>query len=114
MARLVMFSEEVGRQRYVDVEYPAWVVTGYPRYVPEILDIVTVDDVVYDLGSGDGRIVIAAAGRGCRAVGVELDGDLVLGQAYFRSAGVEHEVVNDNAFEVVFVETELLTTGDGA
>src|SRR6266511_4401622 len=34
-------------------------------------------------------------------------GDLVTGQAYFRSAGVEHEVVNDNAFEVVFVEIEL-------
>ena len=49
MARLVMFSKEVGRQRYIDVEYPAWVLTGYPRYVPEILDMVTIDDVVYDL-----------------------------------------------------------------
>ncbi len=49
MARLVMFSPDVSRQRYVDVEYPAWVLTGYPRYVPEILDMVTVDDVVYDL-----------------------------------------------------------------
>jgi len=36
--------------RYVDVEYPAWVVVGYPRYVPEILDMVTADDVVYDMG----------------------------------------------------------------
>ena len=34
-------------------------------------------DVVYDLGSGDGRIVIAAALRGARAVGVELDSVLV-------------------------------------
>ena len=49
MARLVMFSSEVGRLRYVDVEYPAWVMVGYPRYVPEILDMVTIDDVVYDL-----------------------------------------------------------------
>jgi hypothetical protein len=49
MARLVMFSKLVGRQRYVDVEYPAWVLTGYPRYAPEILDLVTVEDVVYDL-----------------------------------------------------------------
>jgi cyclopropane fatty-acyl-phospholipid synthase-like methyltransferase len=39
---------------------------------------VTAADVVYDLGSGDGRIVIAAAQRyGARAVGVELDPDLV-------------------------------------
>jgi len=28
MARLVMFSEEVQKLRYVDVEYPAWVPTA--------------------------------------------------------------------------------------
>jgi hypothetical protein len=49
MARLVMFVEEVQRTRYVDVEYPAWVVCGYPRYVPEVLDMVTLEDVVEDL-----------------------------------------------------------------
>ena len=42
----------------------------------------------------------------------ETVGDLVAGQAYTRPAGAEHEVVNENAFEVVFVETELLKTGD--
>lgn len=36
------------------------------------------DDILYDLGSGDGRIVIQAAKiTGCRAVGIEIDGDLV-------------------------------------
>jgi len=36
------------------------------------------DDLVIDLGSGDGRIVIAAAQKyGARAVGIELDGALV-------------------------------------
>ena len=36
------------------------------------------DDVVYDLGSGDGRIVIAAARDfGARGVGIELDPALV-------------------------------------
>jgi SAM-dependent methyltransferase len=34
-------------------------------------------DVVFDLGSGDGRTVIAAAKRGARAVGVEYNPDLV-------------------------------------
>ena len=39
---------------------------------------VTKDDVVYDLGSGDGRIVILAAQKyGARGVGVELDPRLV-------------------------------------
>ncbi|BAZ27934.1 3-isopropylmalate dehydrogenase [Cylindrospermum sp. NIES-4074] len=48
-ARLVMYSQQVERQRFIDVEYPAWVVVGYPAYVPQILDIVTADDVIYDL-----------------------------------------------------------------
>ena len=42
------------------------------------LGAVTADDVVYDLGSGDGRIVIAAArDRGARGVGFEIDPALV-------------------------------------
>jgi hypothetical protein len=49
MARLVMFSDEVQGLRYVDVEYPAWAVVGYPRFVPQILDMVTADDVMHDL-----------------------------------------------------------------
>src|SRR5580765_93624 len=31
------------------VEVPAWVIVGYPRYAPEIQDIVTMDDLVYDV-----------------------------------------------------------------
>lgn len=39
---------------------------------------VSADDVVYDLGSGDGRIVIRAAERfGARGVGIEIDSALV-------------------------------------
>src|SRR3712207_2060027 len=35
---------------------------------------VTAKDVVYDLGCGDGRIVITAAQKyGCRAVGIDID-----------------------------------------
>ena len=33
-------------------------------------------DLVYDLGSGDGRIVVTAAKKGAKAVGFEIDGDL--------------------------------------
>jgi hypothetical protein len=49
MARLVMYAENVSKVRYVDVDYPAWVVAGYPRYVPVVLDMVTMDEVLYDL-----------------------------------------------------------------
>jgi hypothetical protein len=39
---------------------------------------VTAQDVVFDLGSGDGRVVIAAAREfGARGVGVEIDAELV-------------------------------------
>jgi len=51
-------------------------------------------DVVYDLGSGDGRIVIRAAKNyGVRAVGIEMDG-LLLDKAKkdAKAAGVSHLV----------------------
>ncbi len=47
-------------------------------------------DVVYDLGSGDGRIVIAAAKKGARAIGFEIDGDLLKqSRENIRAAGVQ-------------------------
>ena len=47
-------------------------------------------DVVYDLGSGDGRIVIAAARQfGARGIGIEIDPDLVRkSEEAARAAGV--------------------------
>ena len=52
-------------------------------------------DVVYDLGSGDGRIPIAAArDHGARGVGIELDARLVaLARCNAREAGVADKVV---------------------
>jgi len=52
------------------------------------------DDVVYDLGCGDGRIVIAAAQlRGVRAIGYDIDPVRVEeARANVRAAGVEHLV----------------------
>lgn len=51
-----------------------------PHVVWRMLELAEVssDDVVYDLGSGDGRIVLAAAQRyGARGVGIEIDPELV-------------------------------------
>ncbi len=36
------------------------------------------------------------------------EASLVAGQAYYRAEGVEHNVVNANDYEFVFVETEIL------
>jgi SAM-dependent methyltransferase len=61
------------------------------------------DDVVYDLGSGDGRIVILAAQTyGARAVGVEIDPKLV---QVAREGAREGEVAD----LVSFVEGDLFT-----
>jgi SAM-dependent methyltransferase len=67
-----------------------------PAVVAKMLELarVTKDDVVYDLGSGDGRIVIMAAQRfGARGVGVEIDPQLV-GEAHENAqrAGVADRV----------------------
>jgi len=52
------------------------------------------EDLVYDLGSGDGRIVITAASRyGARGIGFEIDPELVrVSRENARRAGVEHLV----------------------
>jgi hypothetical protein len=55
-----------------------WVPTPQ-ELVDKMLDLakVTPKDYVIDLGSGDGRTVIAAAKRGARAVGIEYNPDMV-------------------------------------
>ena len=78
---------------------PASVVPYVPT-TPAIVDAmlklanVSKTDVVYDLGCGDGRIVIAAAKQfGARGVGVDIDPDLIAqARANAKAAGVEHLV----------------------
>jgi SAM-dependent methyltransferase len=68
-----------------------WVPTASPL-VERMLDMakVTPKDFVMDLGSGDGRTVIAAAQRGARALGIEYNADMVaLSRTRAKAAGVE-------------------------
>lgn len=56
-------------------------VASHPDVVDAMLRLAGVgkDDVVYDLGCGDGRVVIrAAAAYGARGLGVDVDGTLVV------------------------------------
>lgn len=77
---------------------------------PEIVDRmlgmagVTGDDVVYDLGCGDGRIVIAAAqASGARGMGVDINPDLISeSRKNAEKAGVSHLVQ--------FIEQDLIMT----
>jgi ribosomal protein L11 methylase PrmA len=55
---------------------------------------VTRDDVVYDLGCGDGRLVITAASKyGARGVGIDIDPERIAeSEANARKAGVDRLV----------------------
>ena len=68
-----------------------FVVSAEP-VVEAMLDLagVRAGDVLYDLGCGDGRIVVAAAMRGARATGIDIDPmPLNFARANARRAGVE-------------------------
>jgi SAM-dependent methyltransferase len=69
-----------------------------PAMIEKLLDLaaVTPRDFVIDLGSGDGRAVMAAAKRGARAHGIEYDADLV---ALSRRAAVREGVSERATFE---------------
>src|SRR5687768_6480000 len=71
-----------------------WVPTP-PVLVEKMLDLakVTPQDYVMDLGSGDGRNIIAAAKRGARALGVEFNPNMV----ELSSRAAEAEGVGDKA-----------------
>lgn len=95
-----------------------WTVPRRPAREPDILFVptreivadqmlqladITAGDIVYDLGSGDGRIVnLAAQKYGARGVGIEIDPPLVeIARQVARDAGV-----SDRA---TFVEADLFT-----
>ncbi|MES2562757.1 MAG: methyltransferase domain-containing protein [Pseudomonadota bacterium] len=65
--------------------------------VEKMLDLakVTPQDFVMDLGSGDGRNIIAAAKRGARALGVEFNPDMV---EYSNRAAAEQGVADKARF----------------
>jgi SAM-dependent methyltransferase len=73
---------------------------------------VTPRDVVYDLGSGDGRMVIAAAKRGAQAYGVEFNPDLVaFSENRARAQGVAQKAhfVKGDIFEADYSKATVVT-----
>lgn len=85
----------------LDIEY----VPTPDNVVKLMLDMAKVgkDDVVYDLGCGDGRLLVAAAKRGAKGFGVDLDPERIAeARANIEKAGVGHlvSVERKNIFEV--------------
>ncbi|HEX9443207.1 MAG TPA: class I SAM-dependent methyltransferase [Candidatus Binatia bacterium] len=86
-----------------------------PEVVDRMLELAEVKsgDVLYDVGSGDGRIVVRAAKKyGIRAVGIEIDGDLVeKARDRARVEGVAHlaEFREADAFAADISEASIVT-----
>lgn len=116
---MVMFSVQLAAETTASatpVKEPDIHYVPTPDNVVEImlrLADVKKDDVVYDLGCGDGRIVIAAAKKaGCRAVGFEIDPEMVeVSRKNVKEAGVEDLVTIKQAdiFELDLSEATVIT-----
>ncbi len=103
------FEPQVG-QEGKDV---IWVPTPQ-GLVEKMLDMakVTANDYVIDLGSGDGRTVIAAAKRGARALGIEYNPDMVeLSKQNAAKEGVSGKAnfVKADIFESDFSQATVIT-----
>ena len=108
-AQTSTFEPQVG-QAGKDV---VWVPTSQVL-VDRMLDMakVTPNDVVIDLGSGDGRTVITAAKRGARAMGIEYNPDMVelsKRNAAREGIGERAQFMKADLFEVDFSQATVIT-----
>jgi hypothetical protein len=90
-----------------------WAPTRH-QLVEKMLDMakVTPKDYVMDLGSGDGRTVIAAAKRGASALGIEYNPDLVelsKRNAFQEGVGHKAQFVQGDVFESDFSQATVIT-----
>lgn len=107
----LIFALPALAQRTPDVIY----VPTPPEVVEEMLKIANVKkgDILYDLGSGDGRIPVAAAKKfGIRAVGIDIDPERIAeANQNAKKAGVEKLVKfrNEDLFKANFKEATVVT-----
>lgn len=90
-----------------------WVTTPQ-ELVDTMLDMAAVEagELLVDLGSGDGRVVISAAQRGARAIGVELDAGLVaVSRELAKDEGVadQTEFLQADLFDYDFSTADVIT-----
>ena len=88
-----------------------WVPTP-DALVERMLDMAEVKpgDRVVDLGSGDGKIAIAAARRGARARGIEYNPDLVaVSRRNAQTAGVQVDFQQGDIFQSDFRDADVVT-----
>ena len=110
-ALTVALAQEPQQKKKLDVPYvptPQSVVDAMLK-----LAAVTKNDVVYDLGCGDGRIVITAAkNHGARGIGIDIDPERIKeANANAQKAGVSDRVkfVEQDLFQTDFKEASVVT-----
>lgn len=82
----------------------AWYDPSYPNRVDWMIDLlkIQIGDRSIDIGSGDGRVVIAMAKAGARAVGIEKDNKLVkLSREYINQQHLSEsaQIISENMFD---------------
>lgn len=107
----ISFGQEQQEEQKLDVPY----VASKPEVVQAMLTIAHVDkdDIIYDLGCGDGRIVITAAKEyGATGVGVDIDPERIV-EANKNAAemGVTDKVkfIERDLFDVDFSNASVVT-----
>ena len=122
ISALLLFASSHGRTLFASQAEPTFGQDGKDvEWVPSpsvlvetmlTLAEVDADDQVIDLGSGDGRTVLAAAERGAMAVGVEYDAGLVQGsrqQAEERGLSGRATFVEADLFNVDLTRATVVT-----
>lgn len=109
LASGALFSDEKADQD-LDVPYEP----SHPKVVETMLSTggVTARDVLYDLGCGDGRIVIAAAKKGATAVGADVDEErLIEARERAKAMGVEGRTkfVREDIFKLDISPASIVT-----
>jgi len=92
------------------LDAPFW--QSPPEVVTRMLELAMVGsgDCLIDLGCGDGRIVIAAARRGARAIGVDIDAERIREAiAAAATAGVRATFRQEDLFQVALAEASVVT-----
>lgn len=81
-----------------------------PQVVAAMLDLAEVSsaDVVMDLGCGDGRILVEAAKRGAKAIGIDLDPEQIA-QSKESTAGLPVELREANLVGADFSDASVIT-----
>lgn len=110
LAFVLIGFQVIAQKKDLDVPY----VPTDQAVVDAMLDLAGLKsgDVHYDLGCGDGRIVISAAKRGAIATGIDLDPERIReANENAREAGVAEKVtfIEGNLFDFDFSKADVLT-----